>query len=132
VELENMTKDELNYSISRFLCEVKKQNGDHYPGKTLHELVICIQLYFELKGVSNKFLQDSAFLELRNTLDRKMQERAQSGVGIHKKQAEVITIEEEEALWNNNIRICNSSTASEHFGLSYTGLELCATRRTIT
>ena len=40
VRLEDMTKDELNYTISRFLCEVKKQSGEKFPGTTLHELLI--------------------------------------------------------------------------------------------
>ena len=41
----DMTKEELNHSISRFLVEVRKQNGQEYPGATLYELVIGIQLY---------------------------------------------------------------------------------------
>ena len=44
VSLGHMSKDELNYSISHFICEVKKQNGDGYHEETLHELVTCMQL----------------------------------------------------------------------------------------
>ena len=98
-----MTKDELKYSISRFICEIKKQNGEDYPGDTLHELVICLQLHFELQGTSYKLLSDPLFLELKNTLDRKMQERARAGVGTNKKQAQPFTVEEEEILWQKNV-----------------------------
>jgi integrase len=101
--LENMTKDELNYSISRFICEVKKKNGDDYPGETLHELVISLQLHFDLKGKPLKFLNDPDFMQLKNTLDGVMKDRAKAGLGIRRKQAQVITLEEEEILWQKNV-----------------------------
>ena len=39
VEVPGMTKDELCYSLSRFVTDVKKQNGEDNPGSTLHELI---------------------------------------------------------------------------------------------
>lgn len=41
-ELEHMTKDELNYVLSRLVVEIRKGNGEMYPGKSLYELVICL------------------------------------------------------------------------------------------
>ncbi|XP_038068807.1 zinc finger MYM-type protein 2-like isoform X3 [Patiria miniata] len=111
VDLNFMTKDEVNYSLARFICEVKKKNGDDYPGETLHELVISIQLYFDLRGKSYKFLSDPDFLQLRNTLDGLMKERAKAGLGIRRKQAEEITVEEEESLWQK--QILGSSSPSQ-------------------
>ena len=49
-ELDEMTKDELCYALSRFVLEVKKVNGDDYPRNTLYELVICIQLHISTLG----------------------------------------------------------------------------------
>ena len=34
---EKMTKDEINYSLCRFVCEVRKQDGTEYPSKTTYE-----------------------------------------------------------------------------------------------
>jgi hypothetical protein len=103
VTLEEMTKDEINYSVSRFICEVKKMNGEEYPGETLHELVICIQLHFDLKGKPLKFLSDPHYLQVKNTLDSLMQDRAKAGLGLRRKQAEIITLQEEELLWQKDV-----------------------------
>ncbi|CAG2228172.1 unnamed protein product [Mytilus edulis] len=45
-DIEEMTKDELCYSLSRFICEVIKENGEDYPGQTLYEILINIQMHF--------------------------------------------------------------------------------------
>ncbi len=82
---------------------MKKQNHDDYPGKTLHELVICLQLYFDMLHRSYKFLQDTDFLQVKNTLDGLMKDRASAGLGIRRKQAQVITLDEEESMWNTGI-----------------------------
>ncbi|CAG2252454.1 unnamed protein product [Mytilus edulis] len=54
-DIEEMTKDELCYSLSRFVCEVIKENGEDYPGQTLYEILINIQMHFEQKGKCYKF-----------------------------------------------------------------------------
>ncbi|XP_022095871.1 zinc finger MYM-type protein 2-like [Acanthaster planci] len=87
----------------RFICEVKKKNGKDYPGETLLELVICVQLYFELKGKSYKFLSDPDFLQLRNTLDGLMKELAKAGFGICHKRAKEITVKEDDSLWQKSV-----------------------------
>ncbi|XP_072042901.1 zinc finger MYM-type protein 2-like [Amphiura filiformis] len=110
VDLDDMTRDELNYSLSRFICEVKKVNGEDYPGETLHELVICVQLHFDLIGKPLKFLSDPDFLQVKNTLDSVMQDRAKLGLGIRRKQAQVITVQEEERLWQQNVLGCSNPT----------------------
>lgn len=99
-----MSKDELCYTLSRFLCEIKKQNGEDYPGETLYELIICIQLSLELDfGREYKFLNDQAFSQLKNTLDSVMKERAASGISVKRRQADVISQQEEEMLWDKGI-----------------------------
>ena len=50
VNLEEMTVDEINYSVSRFIFEVRNSNGTEYPADTLYSLVMCIQLYMEQLG----------------------------------------------------------------------------------
>lgn len=99
-----MTKDELCYTLSRFVCEAKKQNGEDYPGDTLYELIISIQLSLEVDcGRQYKFLNDKAFSQLKNTLDSTMKERAASGLSLKRRQAEVISIEEENSLWDKGV-----------------------------
>ena len=103
VDWNNTTKDELNFSLSRFICEIKKQYSEEYHRDTLYELVICLQLHFELQGTLYKFLSNLLFLELKNTLDRKMQGHARAEVGTNKKQTQPITVEEEQIIWQKNV-----------------------------
>ena len=39
--LMQMTDLDLDTHLARFVREARKQNGDRYPGKTLHELITC-------------------------------------------------------------------------------------------
>ena len=101
--LLEMDKDLLNYSLSRFICEVVKANGQDFPGHTLYEMIISIQLYFEQNGFLYKFLCDEEFVQIKNTLDSVMQARAKSGIGIRKKQAEIVSQEEEDIMWDKGV-----------------------------
>lgn len=96
-----MTKDELCFCLTRFILEAKKKNGDPYPAETLYEIIIAIQLYLALNGREMKFLLDSEFTALRNTLDTQMKELAARGLRVRRKQAEIITITEEETMWKS-------------------------------
>ncbi|CAC5407722.1 unnamed protein product [Mytilus coruscus] len=43
VDLAEMSLDELNYSISRFICEVRKTDGTEYPPDTLYSLLAFVR-----------------------------------------------------------------------------------------
>ena len=82
--LENMCIEVLNYSITRFLMEIRKEkDGSDYPPDTLHEIVTSIQLHFHLLGKHYRFLLEDRFSPIRNTLDNLMQSRARQGLGLH-------------------------------------------------
>ena len=98
-----MTVDEINYSLSRFICEVRKVDGSEYPADTLYSIIISIQLHLEKCNLKYKLLCDTEFQQIHHTLDNIMKQRAKSGVGQTKKQAQVITVEEEDALWRQGI-----------------------------
>ena len=46
-----LTKQNLEHALCRFVCEVKKskEEGD-YPGRTLYQMVVCIQNFLKKKG----------------------------------------------------------------------------------
>ncbi|CAC5393031.1 unnamed protein product [Mytilus coruscus] len=77
VDLAEMSLDELNYSISRFICEVRKTDGTEYPSYTFYSLVICLQLYMDTLGYNHIFLSDSSFIQIKNSLDNVMKLRAE-------------------------------------------------------
>ena len=101
VNLKDMTIDELNFSLSKFLIKVKKGNGQDYPGETLRELLLSLQMFLDSLGKQVCFLSDKDYLPISNALDNMMKKRARQGLNINRRQAEVITLVEEELLWEN-------------------------------
>jgi hypothetical protein len=101
--LESLNDDELNYCISRFIHEVKKIDGTDFPPKTIRQLVLLLQMFLDDHGHSVRLLSDPCFKELQNSVDKLMKERADRGLGLHTKQAKVITPEEEDTMWAKNI-----------------------------
>ena len=101
--ITDMTNNELNYILKRFVLEVKKKTGDDYPAETLYELVVSLQLYLYLNGKSVKFLDDSDFDQLRNCLDNRMKELSRDGKVHPRNQAKVISVDEENLMWQRNV-----------------------------
>lgn len=89
--------------MNRFVCEIKKQNGKDYPAETLYELIITIQLFLEMNGRQMKLLDDPAFCQLKHTLDNTMKEHAKAGLTVKRRQAQPITVAEQEDMWNRGI-----------------------------
>ena len=100
---ETLNKKMFSYAVCRFITEIKKLNGEEYPPKTIYEMVMCLQMHLELKGVFWKLLDDtdSDFVQLRYTCDNLMKEKASGGLGSHIKQAEVLSYDDEKFLWDN-------------------------------
>ena len=93
-------------AMCRFIVEVKKckENVD-YPGRTLYQLAIAIQNYLKKKGVLWKLVHSNGqeFNKFNRVLDKVMQERASMSIGTVRKQAQVISLDFENALWDQNI-----------------------------
>ena len=101
--LEVMSDEELNRSLALFVCEVRKANGSKYPPNTLHGMVASIQHYLKGKKRIVRLFNDDKFCFLRDALDAMMKESASDGLGLTKKQGEVITLDEEEQLWSKGV-----------------------------
>ena len=82
---------------------MKKQSGDDYPAETLYEIIISIQLYFSKYSREMKLLSHDEFTPLKNCLDNRMKELSSQGMRTEKKQAEPITVDEENLTWENGI-----------------------------
>ena len=51
-DMSSLTITNIVEGICRFLTEIKKLDGSDFPGKTLYDLVICLQFHLETKGFS--------------------------------------------------------------------------------
>lgn len=98
-----ITKANVVFAMTRFLAEVKKLDGNDFPPKTLYEIFITVQFHLETIGFSWKLLDDEAFKDLKFTLDNLMKVRCRSGLGNSVRQAQVITFEEEDRMWQNGV-----------------------------
>lgn len=96
-------RNPLSYGLCHFICEVKKINGDDFPPKTIYEMIVCVQIYLESRGIFWKLLDDMDmdFVKLCYTCDNIMKEHASGGLGNVIRQAEVISYDNETFLWKN-------------------------------
>ena len=98
-----MSDEELNRSLPLFVCEVRKANGSKYPPNTLHGMVASIQHYLKGKKRIVRLFNDDKSSFLIDALDAMMKESASDGLGLTKKQGEIITLDEEEQLWSKGV-----------------------------
>ena len=83
---------------------MKKKNGPEYIRDTLYHIVCGIIRHLKRSGdASIYFFKNDIFAILRHTLDGEMKRLKTKGLGICKKQAECIDIDDEEVLWSKNI-----------------------------
>lgn len=100
VDLEHMTKDELNYTVS-FYKWYKKVNKSEYHSDTMYSFVICSQRYMSTMRYNYKFLYDEEFLQIQNTLDNVLKKAKESW--SKKNQACPIKEDEENMLWFSGV-----------------------------
>ncbi len=102
--LQEMTRDELQHWLTRFILEARKRDGSVYPPNTLHH--ICSGLMRHLRWTGKPqidFFKDDEFADFRASLDAEMKRLQSQGIGSKKRQAEVLTEDEEELLWKKGL-----------------------------
>ena len=75
---KSICEESLTFALCRFITEVKKVNSEDFPGKTLYDIIICIQFHLECLGFSYKLINHAAFKDLKFTLDNTMKMRTAS------------------------------------------------------
>ena len=101
--------DELNPAalaklLSHFTLEVRKKNGDEFPPNSLHHIICGIQRYLRMNGKpAIDFFNDPTFADFKMNLDAEMKRLQKKGLGSTKRQAEPLSIEEEELLWSKGL-----------------------------
>ena len=94
----------LDFTWARFVAEVRKEDGQEYPGKTVYEILSSIQMYLRVQCKRNITLIDKkgcTFRNLNSALNFVMKERARQGIGVDVNQENLITQEQENYLWEH-------------------------------
>ena len=91
---------ELDFWLTRFVLEVRKKDAKPYPPNTLYQIVCGLQRDLRDHGRADMKLFDNPSLHgFRSTLDGEMKRLNGTGNYIDKKQAQPITPEQENHLW---------------------------------
>ena len=99
---------ELDYWLSKFVLEVRKANGDCYPPETLHNMCSGLLRYIRQDRPEINIFKSPTFSGFQRALDGEMKRLRSTGLGVRKKQAEPITIDEENILWDKGILGCST------------------------
>ena len=93
----------LKSDVCNFIVEIRKENGDQYPGSSLYDLLSGLGVYLQREKNFDAKLMSETFKEIRNTLDNVMRERAKEGVGANRPECEFVSHEHEEILWSKGV-----------------------------
>ena len=73
--LKELTKDNLQHALCRFVPEVEHKWGEgQFPGKTLYQMIVAIQKYLWINKIKWKLVQGEEFDDLQTVLDNVMKE----------------------------------------------------------
>ena len=98
--IEKLTEEQLDHWLTRFILEVRKKDGTVYPPNTLHHITAGLMRHIRLNGKPHiDLFKSSNFTNFRASLDAEMKSLQRKGIGSRKRQAEILTEEEEELLW---------------------------------
>ena len=99
--ITELTTSELQHWLTRFVLEVRKKTGEEFPPNSLRHICCGIKRYLRQNGQpSIDFFVNSEFAEFKASLDSEMKRLQSKGVGSQTKQAEILSEDEEELLWN--------------------------------
>ena len=101
-------RSSLNFAVPRFITEVKKLDGSDFPGRTLYDIVICIQFHLESIGFAWKLLNQDRFKDICFTLDNMMKLWTQQCIGVSVHKAGVLTGVDEKFLWSSGSLGCSN------------------------
>ena len=98
--INQMTKEELNRWLPHFVMEARRQDGKPYPPNTLYQLCCGLLRHIRTTQTGWNIFTDVEFINFQKTLDAQMKKLKSEGIGNTKRQAEPISLEEEEQLWS--------------------------------
>lgn len=94
---------QLDLWLSKFVVETRRNDGEPYPPNTLYSICCGLLRFVRESRPSINFMKDSEFAGFRRTLDGEMKRLRAAGHGAKCKQAEPLTISEENRLWESGL-----------------------------
>jgi hypothetical protein len=94
---------ELNYWLSKLALEAIKEKGEPYPPDRLYIICAGLLRYIRERRPDINIFKDHQYAGFQKTLDGEMKRLCSSGLGVKKRQAEPITVQEENDLWEKGV-----------------------------
>ena len=95
-----MSVDQMDFYLCRFVLEVRKANGDTYPPSTLYQLCCGLQRLLRESGRADiNIFEDSRLYKFQCALHSEMKRLHATSKYIEKRQAQPISVSEENQLW---------------------------------
>ena len=102
--LESIESTQMQHWLTCFVLEVLKKNGAEYSPNTLHHPCTGKMRFFRWNSWSSvEFFADTEFINFYVVLDGEMKRLLAKGVGSKMKQAEPLSEQEEEILWEKGV-----------------------------
>lgn len=98
-----MSNESLNLALKFFILEVRNKSGKEYYPNTIYELIISLQHYLRANKRFVSFLDDTEFNTMREVLDAKMKSLSKQGIGLTRRQADIISIDQENIMWQKGM-----------------------------
>ena len=100
--ISQMTVEEIRFWLPRFVVEVRKENGQHYPPNSLYGLCCGLQRELRLKDRADiNVFTDAAFNLHRQVFDSQMKTLNATGK-FEERPSDIITESMEDKLWGMN------------------------------
>ena len=101
-DIIKLEKKDLNHCLSLFFMQVRKHDKTRYPRQTLFNIACGICRFFKIHGIMDRNFLDKDQQDFKlayAALDASMKASTSVGIGLRKKQAEPITVDQETVLW---------------------------------
>lgn len=100
---DELTEDELNELLPKFIHEVRKKNNERYPPESLVSIIAGLQNHSNRSGEKNfNFFRSSNFLPINKALNASMILSKRCGASLKRKSAETIDLSDEKKLWESS------------------------------
>lgn len=126
--LENPETELLNFWLSRFVTEVRNKKGEHYPPKSIHQILAGLQRCMLDKTPDGpRFLDrnNAVFRQLHRTCDSIYRDLHRQGIGANVSHAVPFSAEEEKTLWSSHILSDSDPKGLQRAVFYYVGKHFC-------
>ena len=105
--LESQDANLVNKHLCCYVLETRRENGSHYPPGTMRSLLSDLMQHSKAPfSVFDK--NNLRFRDLMHTLDAISSDLHRQGIGAQRKHASVITVDDENVLWEQG-KFCDAS-----------------------